>query len=295
VDEEQSDQNTTATPPPISSQAPMELSDYLKIAKNFYDDLDDTKKMYAGACQVCGMVKFQNEMSADPISKSDLQLEMVRHMTLSSTTSDFILVNPQLIVRKSVWLEAFQFLKRHSPVFQNIDLDERVLETFPENDIPESLVQALETSTDEALTQLDSGHSQQSEELELAASDDSEIARPIHTSTTRNTAHIFSKNANFQHQPGSRADKHRSRRQIMTMVREHNGVDLFFTVSSAEMHRPEVQRLIYQRQHISETGVLPEDYKELHEHPYKERLNNCNLFPVEVVYHFRYFFLKKNS
>lgn len=355
---------------------------------------------------------------------------------------------PNLIVRRSVWLAAFNYLKVHSPVFANISLDANALQRLPDNDIPEEVVQALQVSSNEVLLRQDLGHVQQTEEIEVAAEEDDEVSRPIQTSTARNTAHNlspyaqleaafrpkivvetrlgdpiseftdgdyfhkcfpdlfyngkgdfcvnrpvkltlrewfvhklrymdtrFATNVHFiavvnnmisrhenisrsrtmlqgkrlsdsvqqsisdvlagdflvlnplsdevissteagvarrrataaqkevvkevlksvytvtQHQPGSRADKHRSRRQIMTMIREHNGVDLFFTLSSAEMHWPEVQRLIYQRKVIAETGRLPEDYQSLHAYSYKTRLDNCATYPVEVVYHFKYFFL----
>ncbi len=90
-----------------------------------------------------------------------------------------------------------------------------------------------------------------------------------------------------QHIPGSRSDKHKGRRQVMTMIRENDGVELFHTVSSAEMHWPETQRLIYQRKYINETGLRPPHHKRLYVFPYRERIKNTVIHPVEVVYTYK--------
>ncbi|MEY3403008.1 MAG: hypothetical protein RLZZ86_2624 [Cyanobacteriota bacterium] len=91
-----------------------------------------------------------------------------------------------------------------------------------------------------------------------------------------------------QHTEGSRGYKHRGKRQVNTMIRENDGANWFHTVSSAEIHWPEVQRLIRQRKHISKYFERPQNYQELVTYPYKQRIRNVAEFPLEVVIAFRY-------
>jgi hypothetical protein len=53
------------------------LETYKTVAKNFYNDLDQDTNMYAGVCNVCGMVKFENEMSTMKTSLSKKELDVI--------------------------------------------------------------------------------------------------------------------------------------------------------------------------------------------------------------------------
>jgi len=90
-----------------------------------------------------------------------------------------------------------------------------------------------------------------------------------------------------QHSEGSRGYKHKGKRQVNTMIRENDGANWFHTVSSAEVHWPEVQRLIRQRKYISQNFKRPHNYTELVHLPYRERIKNVTEFPFEVVMAFR--------
>ena len=351
---------------------------------------------------------------------------------------------PELVIRRRVWRKAWDYLKRHSPAFAHITLDERALAALPEDDIPDEALDTVSSSNDTRIENPDLGPGQVADEVEDGAEFDDESIRPIHTSTLRTTPNVMTAGASInassntkivvstrlgdplseftdslyfhkcfptlffngvgdfntrrpnkislrdwmnhklrfidtrfasspqfiaivnnmitrhegiskakamidrrrlnhavlnaisevlpsdfvhldplsdtlttgtdvtptttrrdggsqrlvaqalkgvytvtQHLPGSRSDKHRGRRQVMTLIRENNGVELFHTVSSAEMHWPETQRLIYQRQYISETGRRPPHHKYLFQLPYRERLKNTIMYPVEVVYTYR--------
>jgi hypothetical protein len=59
------------------------LETYKTVAKNFYNDLDQDTNMYAGVCNVCGMVKFQNEMSSLKITLSKKELGVINGCLLN--------------------------------------------------------------------------------------------------------------------------------------------------------------------------------------------------------------------
>jgi hypothetical protein len=547
----------------MQEEAPLapSLDLYKKIAINFYKELDDSRRMYAGACDVCGQVKFESEMSPNEVPRNTLNLSVVDNVVLDPERVNILICNscklhleqfkipkfslynmgqigyntpsslsvltlservllsaarsfiifkrlthgsfastgnsitlrqdiqksfntlppaleilcdsvvvvlvdsnkvpsfnknldkdtlkkhcPELVIRRSIWLEAFNFLKLNSPLYKDITLNLINFKALPDNDIPEIVFQNVKSNKDPSSIRQDLGHEQVNEELEAAAIDDANLVRPIHTTSTIHADPImspaailesarkpkfvistalgdplseftdgnffhkafphlfyngqgefvstrkvkvslrewfehklrfvdtrFSSDPHFisvvhnmvsrheniskarvmidqsrihsslldsiadvlpadftavspltdvvlgssdfgscdksqrgtdiqrkmvadamkvvytltQHQPGSRAAKHCSRRQIMTMIRENEGVDLFHTLSSAELHWPEVQRLISQRKYIELCHRRPNDYQELPQLNYKRRVANSNKYPLEVVFHFK--------
>jgi hypothetical protein len=98
-------------------------------------------------------------------------------------------------------------------------------------------------------------------------------------------------NVSTQDIPGSRANKHKGKRHAITMIRETGNVDIFHTVSSAEYHWPEQQRLINQRMDLDRFGNIQPNSFNLPTFEtiasYPERVTRCQLHPVEKVYCFR--------
>jgi hypothetical protein len=92
-----------------------------------------------------------------------------------------------------------------------------------------------------------------------------------------------------QHMPGSRANKDLGLRMMKTMIREHDGVNVFTTLSSGAYHWPETQRLIRQRLLLQDNvSVDKEDLMRLYPIPgYAERVLYCNTYLVEMCFSFK--------
>ncbi|MEY3403007.1 MAG: hypothetical protein RLZZ86_2623 [Cyanobacteriota bacterium] len=75
---------------------------------------------------------------------------------------------PELIVRNSVWLEAFQYLQKHSPVYKNITLNCDTYQSLPKDDIPVEILDAMQSVNTDDLNRQDLGHSQYVDEIENA-------------------------------------------------------------------------------------------------------------------------------
>lgn len=287
------------------------LNTFKDLAVNFYDALDADSNQYAGACDICGMVKFEKKLPATPVPRSSVDLSWVYSTTLTDdddilicnecrghlnnskapplslhnignipreqpeclkklTMSEIILLSParafmtlkrlkfgsfastgnsitlaqdaqricnslpralselkehitivlvdstqvphfhrgldkeilkkhcpELVIRRRVWREAWDYLKTHSPAYEHITLDESTLATLPEDGIPDAALDTVSSSNDTRIENPDLGPGQVADEVEDGAEFDEESIRPIHTSTLRTTPNVMTAGASI--------------------------------------------------------------------------------------------------